>query len=196
MSAPVGDLTTWSGVGVPGTRSSWPCRRSAASPLNWRCLRSGGSSGTCFSDSSTFPRKVCGPPRAIASGRTRISPGLGYGYHREGSVTLHRTFDLGPWGAASAGQAASSWIPTAEVTPLPPDLTAEWLPASHRLRTALGATGRALVSLIASGLGCDPLMAAARFQPDHSTMRILEYPELGHPESISFARANTRTREP
>lgn len=108
---------------------------------------------------------------------------VGYGYHSEGSVTLHRTFDLGPWGAASAGQAASSWIPTAEVTPLPPDLTAEWLPASHRLRTALGATGRALVSLIASGLGCDPLMAAARFQPDHSTMRILEYPELGHPES-------------
>jgi hypothetical protein len=79
--------------------------------------------------------------------------------------------------AAPVAEAAPYGGSDAEVTPLPPNLTAEWLPAAARLRTALGATGRNLVSLIAWGLGRDASLAASRFRPDDSTLRILDYPD-------------------
>lgn len=106
---------------------------------------------------------------------------VGYGYHREGPDTLHQTFDLGPWGAAPVAEAAPYGGSDVEVTPLPPGLTGEWLPAAARLRTVLGAAGRNLVSLIAWGLGRDSSLAVSRFSPDDSTLRILDYPDAAQP---------------
>lgn len=114
---------------------------------------------------------------------------VGYGYHCDGPVTLHQTFDLGPWGAAPVAEATPYGASDAEVTPLPHDLASEWLPVATGLRNTLGATGRDLVSLIAWGLGRDPSMAASRFQPDDSTLRVLDYPDAEHPATGSLRAA-------
>ncbi|WP_433353317.1 2OG-Fe(II) oxygenase family protein [Micromonospora saelicesensis] len=103
---------------------------------------------------------------------------VGYGYHRQGSIVLHETFDLGPWGAAAVDEALSSDRSGAEVTPLPSDLASGWLAAADGLRVALGGVGRDLVSLIAWGLGLNPSVAASRFKSNESTLRILNYPAV------------------
>ena len=113
---------------------------------------------------------------------------VGYGYHQDGPITLHKIFALGPWGAAPADEASQYGASDAEVTPLPLDLASEWLPAAHGLRTALGAIGRNLIGLVAWGLGLDPSAATSRFRPDDSTLRILEYPD-SEPSATALPRA-------
>lgn len=108
---------------------------------------------------------------------------VGYGYHRDGTTTLHQTFDLGSWGAAPVADVRPSAWSSAEVTPLPSGLKNGWLLAADELRSTLTQAGRDLIGLIAWGLGRDQSAATSRFRPDGSTLRILNYPVVDGPVS-------------
>lgn len=101
---------------------------------------------------------------------------FGYGFDRVNGVIAHETFDLGSRGAAPVAEVRPSAEPFEQVTPLPDGVDIRWLTTAERLRSALSAVGRDLIGLIAQVLGRDGGAAVARFSPDDSTLRILNYP--------------------